>query len=310
MTQTAMSVAIDALSDPDVQVQDALRRLYVATRRMEASGLSEWLRSELNGYEEGSPLPDYRSKRFPIRLTFNGPMNSSAEIDVSVSELPAELTAPLEYLGLHEPVAELSALATGTKNPGMNLAMIWVEMYRRLAEEKGLPRMHMMVLNEARLTIPRSHLHGILDRIRSTALDLALDLEDLSPTVGSPGGPTVAEDPELARAATVYLTKIYGSDPVVTIAEQASVAAGDGSTAVQIVAGDIESLLRAAKAYLSNDALEDLARALDADEGTQGKNTNRFLAKVQGGGVALASGVSGNAAYEGLLQLIEAFGVG
>jgi hypothetical protein len=54
---TALESAVDALSDPNVAVADALRRLLVVSRRIGAGDLSRWLMGELSGFgaDEGSP---------------------------------------------------------------------------------------------------------------------------------------------------------------------------------------------------------------------------------------------------------------
>lgn len=87
---TALEMAIEALSDPSVTLPDALRRLLVVSRRIGADDLSDWVRGELNGYPLDGELPTYRAgKHLPIKLRFDGPMQSSATRLVTAGPVPA-----------------------------------------------------------------------------------------------------------------------------------------------------------------------------------------------------------------------------
>lgn len=237
---TALETAIDALSDPDVAAADALRRLLVVSRRIGADGLTEWLRGELSGFAVGDVVPAYRTgSHLPIKLRFDGPMGSADTMTLSPRELPPELTDGMERLAFREPVAELEALSQGERDPEMPLPMQWVALYRHFVEQGSVPHIEWMILNKASIGMPSTHLKGILDRVKSTALDLALSLEDVSSEVGTAGGPTVATDSRLAQQITLHLTQIYSGD-------NATIAAGDSATANRIEVGDISAVLTAA----------------------------------------------------------------
>lgn len=303
---TALEMAIEALSDPSVTLPDALRHLLVVSRRIGADDLSDWVRGELNGYPLDGELPTYRTgQHLPVKLRFDGPMQSSTTRLVSAAELPAKYTGALKGVGFREPVAELESLAGGESDPELQLPLGWMAAYRRDADEGKVPAIEYMVLNHAGLALPRTHLKGILDRIKSTALDLALSLEEISPAVGDPGGPTVADDPKLAQQVQVHVTQLFATDSTITIGDNATVASAKGATAVSIEAGDIEGLLDAAAALLQPEAVTALAEALKADGNQPADATQTFLSKVKAGAVQLAGGVATNAAYDGLVGLLK-----
>lgn len=303
---TALEIAVSALSDPDVAVPDALRRLLVVSRRIGADDLTDWLRGELNGYPADVEVPTYRKgDRLPVKLQFDGPMGMSATRFVSPSELPDQLAGVGKAADLREPVAELEALTAGNVDPQLTLPMAWISRYRRLAEEGKTPRIEMMVLNHAGIAIPRTHLNGILDRVKSNALDLALSFEDISPEVGDAGGPTVADDPRLAQQVDIHLTQLFATGSTITIGDHATVASGDGATAIRVEAGDVAGMLRAATAYLDSDGVEALAEALGIDGGKPDEATKSFLDRVKTGSYVLAGGLTTNAAYDGIVALLR-----
>jgi hypothetical protein len=299
-------MAIDALADPQVVLPDALRRLLVVSRRIGAADLSNWVLGELNGYTDDAELPKYRRPEgLSIKLRFDGPMQSSATRHVSAAELPRKLSSVTEGHGFREPVAELSSLANADDDPELQLPLGWIASYRRFAEERKAPSIEYMVLNHAGISIPRTHLQGILDRIKSTALDLALSLEDVSPHVGDSGGPTVEDEPMLARQIQIHLTQVFASDSTITLGDNATVASGVDAIAVHVDAGDIDALLSAAAALLQPDAVEALAQALRHDGALPAAATKTFLDRVKAGAVGLVGGVTSNAAYDSLVVLLK-----
>lgn len=299
---TPLNRAIEALSTPGTSGADALRSLLVVARRVGGDDLAQWLRHELDGYPEGSQLPRYRIlEGLPITLTWHGFFGSSATTKVSDHEIPEEIRPGKRHL--RQPVAELEALAALETDPSAQLPSSWVMLYRDYFAKGEAPGWEDMVVNYAAQLYPRTVLRGILDQVKTSALDLALELEQVAPHVGDPGGPTTETVPELGREITLRMTQIYGSGATVIVGDDASVATG-GSIAIRLDAGDVDGLLAAARTYLTQDGVEDLQRALDGDGGNPGENTTSFLSKVKAGGVALAAGVATNGAYDGLLGLL------
>jgi hypothetical protein len=295
---SSLEIAIAALSDPQASTAGAFRTLYVVARRMSAEDLTAWLSAELNGYPADLGVPEYRSaKSLPIQLHFDGPMQSWQKMSVSPQDLPNELGGSLTNHSLRDPIAELEALCSGEQDPQMALPMMWVEMYRSFIDQNRVPRPEMMVLNKAALVIPTTYLRGTIDRIKTAALDLAMSLEDVSPEVGSAGGPRVPDNPKLAETVNLYMTQIYG--------EGSTVAVGPEGRAVKVELGDVEGVLRAAARLLAPEALDELRRALAADGEEPGANTHGFLTRVRGGGVVLAGGVASSGAYEALMALLH-----
>ncbi|HRL47966.1 MAG TPA: hypothetical protein PLK46_05835 [Propioniciclava sp.] len=294
----ALENAVDALSDPNVALPDALRRLLVVARRIGADALADWIGHELNGYQAGDPLPSYRSAtNVPVALRFAGPFQSNVTRTFSVLELPDELRSTMDSVAIREPVASCVALAAGDQDPELPFPIFWVLRYRELAELNQAPGFQMMQLDHAAARFPRTHLLGVLDRIRTTGLDLALSFEDVSPNVGSLGGPTIDTDTELARVVNIGVINVFG--------ERANVAVGEGAQALQVNPGDVPALLEAAAHILEPEGVEALKAALDQDAQAAGPATRGFLLKVKEGAVGLVAGIGVNGAYDGLLHLLQ-----
>lgn len=297
---TTLEVAIDSLSDPAVSLADSLRRLLVVARRIGASEVGDWIRHELDGYAREDSVPDYRGgSHLPIRLDFVGVMMNPASRMVNRGDVPAELGDIMDSIAIRSPVAELAALAQrqGDSNPQLGFPTAWLVRFRSLVAEGKAITIEGMTLNGAAAEIPRTYLIGMLDRIRSSALDLALSIEDVSEEAGMPGGPTVATSAAVAHVVNVGLLQVYG--------ENATFAIGQGATAVRIEEGDVESLVEAARAFLDASGVREFKSSLEEDGGEYGARTRSFLERVRSGAAGLAIGVAGNAAYSGLLQLLS-----
>lgn len=300
---TPLSRAIEVLSTPDVRAAEALRSLYVVSKRLEDKALTRWIRSELDGYPAAETVPEYRKPGvLPITLTWHGYGGREATTTVTDLELPEHLR--LGETPMRQPIAELEELAAGKKDAAAQLPSPWLALYRRAFSEGKAPGYPGMQVNYASQLYPRTMLRGVIDRVKTSALDLALDLEGVSPEAGSVGGPTTTTDPQLHQPVTVFLTTIYGAGSTITIGDDANVAAGKGSTAIRLQAGDVEGMFKMASAYLDHGGVHEFQAALDQDGGQPGARTRGFLTNVLAGAQVLAGGITGNAAYEGLVALL------
>lgn len=298
---STMERAIDALSDPDVSIADALRRLLVVARRIEADDLAEWIKQELGGFSKDVESPDYRDgSSCLIAVRFDGYGGAFQTRRMSAVELPPELNGVLKGFRLGMPIAEIDALANGDgdTDPQMQLPAQWLQRFRDLAAEDRVPHMPLFTANHAAIVVPRTYLRGLLDRVKTVALDLALDIEDAAPDAGDSGGPTVDTEPALREAVASHMTLIFASNSNV------SVASGAGSVAMQLQVGDLEGFLAVARTILDEDGVSDLEAALREDGGEPGDATRGFLDRVRSGAYGLVGGLAVNGAYDGLMTML------
>lgn len=305
---SALEQAIDALSDPDVALSAALRRLYVVARRIGSTELAATITAEINGYGPSDPVPAYRTPGgLRVSVRFDGYGGSYDHLHLGKEELPDVLSGALADIVFREPVAELEALTTADeeKDPRLELSLGWVGAYRSLAAENKVPRFQMMQPSAAFITLPRTHLRGLLDRLRAAALELALDLEQVSTDAGSPSGPTVHTNADLRAASAQFVQITAGPGSVVNVGDANSSAVGDHATSTVLNVGDVAGLVEAASTFLSSEGRTEFEEALSADDNEAGEQTRSFLSRVRGGGYLLATGIGTNAAYDGLLELVR-----
>lgn len=161
--------------------------------------------------------------------------------------------------------------------------------------------MYLGSLFSARSVVTRQHLRGLLDTVRSKALEFALDLQAVDPEAGTAGGPTVDTDPTLSTTIYNVTNNIYGHG--------ANIAAGTHIKQRAVVkAGDAAGLIAAAQAAgLELSDAEEYVAAVKADGRTDGPRTSRFLERVRSGGITLAGNVTANIAAQQLIAAAAQF---
>lgn len=297
--------AIDALNAPSVALPDGLRGLLIVATRMKSVPLKNWLRSELHGYVAEDKVPSYREDlQVAVRMRFEGYAGMSSTIDLRPFDIPERLRAITKGMDLRQSTAEIETLVQGNADSMIKLPACWVQQYRNLAEEGKAIGVEMMVLNDARILISRNALMGMLDSIRTFAIEMALDVEGIAPEAGEAGGPTVDSDPELARSVDMIVNNIYG-DVITAQGDSVNVASGAGAVAVQLSNEGMDALLEKARHYLTEESVGDLEEALLKDGKSKGRHTDAFLERLKNGSVSLLNGVVVSGAYDGIKTLFS-----
>jgi hypothetical protein len=299
---TKLTEIIDAASDDDFTTSNLLRKVQTVAHRLQAENLGKWSQRELFGYKEGDPVPAYRGPfPTPVTGTWSGPGGSRLTNTVSAAGLPEGFVNAYFRTTILQPVADLELLSSSDKSPGMSWDPYIVQAYGQLvAEKKGGASFYLMELISARQTMPQNVLRGIIDSVRTTALQFALELEQISPRAGEPDGPTTA-DPEVKQVTNNFNFTINGDGN--------NIAAGsDIRQKATVKKGDIDSLVKAVvELGLQPEAVEDLRSAVMADGPQSADKTSNFISKLRAGGYALASGVSSNIAADGVMQVLGVF---
>lgn len=304
---TVLGAAINDLADPALALSDALRRLLIVGKRIEAKDLTDWVRNELDGYADDTEIPVYRRKaELPIGLKFDGPFNGSDTLTVFLEDLPTQLQIGSAFGSLCQSVSELKALSSGEHNPRIPLPPGWIGIYRGLAETESVPMRRGYVLNDAWITVPRTVIVGVLDRIRTVALDLVLNLEAISEHIGELGGPTVDTDSRIQTQINMHISTDNSVHNVgVTQGENLALAVGDGARVTQSAPTNVEELMEAAAQLLSSEGVSELAEAIKDDDGSPSESTRSFLERVRNESHLVATGVAASAAYTGLFDLVQ-----
>lgn len=291
---TLLDDILEASTDSSVATADLLRKVQIVAHRLGATEVVRWVKSELTGYPPGSELPSYRVMQTSVMGVFTGPMRSVIRHQLTVQ--PDELEG-MWTVRFREPLSEIQALGDLDSDPQREWPATVVQAYER----SGALRMEMHGLFSAHNIITRQSILGLLDIVRSKAMEFALELQTDYPDAGSPGGPTVSSNPDLSSTVYNVTNNIYGDGTNVATGHEIEQRS-------RVTKGDREALRRAVEAlgFAANDAREFIS-AVEEEQSLKKPKVLGFLGRVRSGAFALASGVATEAAATALVQLGESF---
>ncbi|MGR0320427.1 AbiTii domain-containing protein [Agromyces sp. ZXT2-3] len=291
---TLLDDIIDAATNSSIPATDLLRKVQVVAHRLGAAEVVQWVKQELAGYPQSADLPEYRVMNTNVLGTFAGPMRSF--IQQPLISRPNDL-AKYWTVELRQPLLELQGLAEGENDPTLSWPPNAVGRY----EASGVYRIEMHDLFSAEQVITRQSLRGVIDIVRSKALEFALELQAQFPEAGAVGGPTVESEPALA-AAVYYITNNITGDGT-------NVATGSHITQrSKIQKGDTEGLKRELSALgISASDAQEFVAALQAESNVDAPRTRGFIDKVRAGAITVAGSLSSDVVAGTLVELGKAF---
>lgn len=296
---TLLDEVISQASDGEATAM--LRKLMIVAHRLKAEPLLAWVKNEINGYKSGDDLPSYRGPLNSIvQAVITGPMGSKGTNTLSSHGVPEGFDGLFE-VSLFEPLAGIESLALSEDTVGIPWDPVAVGLYNGWIEKGMVPFLEYWGVYSATRRIPQSTLRGVVDIVRTKALEMALDLQADFPDAGEVDGPTV-QDPAVSATVMHITNNIYGS--VTGLAQGNEV-----RQRVTVKTGDLVGALTAAKAFLTDDSIAALSRILTepGNEGEKRSKLERFIQAIKGGTVSLAGGVVSNLAAEGVMDLASQF---
>jgi hypothetical protein len=153
--------------DKSARVSDLLRKALLVARKLKVVDLESWILFELNGYTDGSKIPDYRWMRGEIKSL--NPYNGMW-LPIMFRESQSEIHNSLTKRQCSQAIAEIESLISTMKN-GLLVMPYSSEIQAKLIEALDLDSPPFLIVQESRL-------HGITDAVRTTILDWALKLEE------------------------------------------------------------------------------------------------------------------------------------
>jgi hypothetical protein len=289
---TLLDEIIDGSTDSSVAVSDLLRKVQIVATRVGATDLVAWVKQELQGYT-GGDLPPYRRQRTSVKGLFTGPMQSQVRQDLPHHpDLDEWFTVEMS-----QPLMELEAFANGDSDPSREWNISAVKQYERT----GRYSISYHVLFSASNTITRQSLRGIIDTVRTKAMEFALELQEQSPDAGSQGGPTINSDSAMAQVVYNITNNITGHGT--------NIAAGtDIHQQSKVKQSDVDSLRSHAEGLgLSSDDAQEFASALQEEQSLDGTRVQAVLSRVRAGTVDLTSKVSASVIAGALLEAGKQF---
>lgn len=296
---TLLDEVIEQASDGDVAAM--LRKLMIVAHRLGADALLGWVKAELNGYDDPDDIPDYRGPfTVNVQAIITGPGLSKGTSTLTKHGMPDGFDWLFE-LRFKDPLATLEGFA-GSED---GIAIPWdpaiIGLYNGWIDEGRVPFIEYWGVYSAQKVFPQGALKGIVDVVRTKALELALDLQAEYPDAGEKDGPTV-DNPEVRAAVTTIVNNIYG--PITALAQGHNV-----TQKVRVQAGDLSGALNSARRFLDERSLEQLRDVLVRGGNDEDKRNRleKFVDAVKSGSVTLAAGVTTDLAAAGLLEVVTQF---
>ncbi|MFZ4896420.1 hypothetical protein ACL9RL_18410 [Plantibacter sp. Mn2098] len=287
---TYLDEIIDGSTDSSVTVTNLLRKVQIVATRVGAPEIVAWVKGELGGYTDPSvDLPPYRILNTSVTGLFTGYGGSQVK-----QSLPHHKKFKKWFVvELRQPLREIESFAEGDFDPSRD----WPDPVVQAYEQTGTYGIEDHSLFNASNVLTRQSLGGIIDMIRTKAMEFALELQAQSPDAGTLGGPTVSSDTGMAQTVFNITNNITGHGT--------NIAAGtDIQQHSTVQAGNLESLREFAESLgLPTQDAQDFAAAVKSDQSIEGTRVKAFLDRVRAGTVSITSKVTTGVI---VAQLVEA----
>jgi hypothetical protein len=266
VSQTLLRQIQEAATKQASDLPSLLRMCMLLAYRLGNDELNKWVESELDGYKDDDPLPNYR------KLSSVLPRIETYDLKRKKVEYQAPMSMDIEELSLNEAhrivrmrnaIAEISALAAGAD--------------RRFD------------------TFGRHRFAGIMDAVQNRVLRMSLELEKADATLGE-------GSPSDIPISTKHVINQIIHQTINIVGDHAIVSAPSTQTQTHVVAGDIDSLRAALQQLgLSPQEVEETALAVKDEKTPQGA-----IAKLRGLWDKLTGNkVVGKAAETGAVELVK-----
>lgn len=195
---------IQEATSPDCDVTRMLRLCKVLASRLKHEPLKEWVRCELEGYDDEVPLPAYRILPATNRGHYVG-LNYKATLDIPLSVLPEAARERYSIVEIRKGIAQFVDLARKGVTGG-HVELAWpVE----IALEYASKSVNYGQCIRAWQQISPSSLVGMIDQIKNKVLGFALDIEAEAPEAGSIPG--VSQGITSEQVTQFFTTNIQGN---------------------------------------------------------------------------------------------------
>lgn len=227
---------ISGATDGTKPVAELLRSAQVLAVRGGARDLQEWVKKERDGYSDEDVLPSYRGP-FSVnpKAHLVGPFNSQIRnIELPKRAFPSEFHGLFSY-SIYERMAEIEDLIeTGRDEVHIPWPADAVALANGFIQSGEIKLVAMHSIAAAWIPIGRAAMVRVVDAVRTRILDLALELEQVSPRLGDVAGNEMQHKEEISAkfAANIIANNVNFGETVTP------------NYGVSITSGDAESLAR------------------------------------------------------------------
>lgn len=272
-----------AAIDPSRSLSDLLRMCQILAARLRHEPFREWVRHELGGYPNDATLPTYRGPfEADLKADTHGAFGAEVRgVGVPDYAIPADVRASVKEMAFYQGVGTLENLVADAQRTAQLVVATQFPVDVAVLVKVIVDQQTVRMWKE----LPVAMVAGILDAVRSKALDFTLEIEAANPQAGEATTGSTPPVP-VARTEAIFNTVILGGN----------VAVGPNAT-VQVVQGDLGSLM----AYLETQGVaeadrRELEAALAADENTLGERVKGWLGAMVAKTASFGANVGANAA--------------
>lgn len=215
-------IVCGATDSESISTSDLLRKVYVVARRVKADLIAAWVKNELKGYSCETDLPLYRRDLLTRVVGEWGDFGQ----EVHQFTMPPPLEEKNRHLftvNLQESIAELEGLASANEPVTQYWSSESMSRINELVKEGRVSNVKGLKLYRAYKDISVEMLKGVIDSVRTKALELALDLQDINPYAGESAtmSSTVENDEGIANVVNNFEITVFGDGANVSYGDNA-----------------------------------------------------------------------------------------
>lgn len=282
-----LSEIINILTNDTQSLTNALLKTKVLAYKLNNDKLLKWVNNELNGYESGSILPDYRTIPTTVIGSFSNGFQRATNAQIPTSHLDSKLQEALSKTNMTTSVSNLEHLAANKdESLGQPLPPELCGYISRNFPYDGF------VVEFAKKSLTKGQIVSILAQIRSKLLEFILELDKEK------------KDAEITSISNKEVDKILTTT---IIGNNNVVLSGDNNTQtvnITIKKNDLKSLIKLLEKYnVEEDDIREITDVLnsekpDYEKKELGPKAKTWLTKMLGKAVQgtwdIAAGIGAN----------------
>jgi hypothetical protein len=183
--------------NPSIEVSSLLRKAYVVAKKLKVNDFADWLSKELNGFNSGDEIPNYRKVQGTIKA--HNPFHGWVPVILQDTEMAENLSTRM----INQSIPELENVIKNAKDRNID--------YGTIRFPNDIERLLMSTFEVElvpQLLVDNSQIHKIIESVRNTVLEWALKLEE-DGILGE--GMTFSEkEQEKASTTTYHITNNIG----------------------------------------------------------------------------------------------------
>lgn len=170
---------VQILSDVHPNLENALIKTKVLLHRLGERTYVDWVNKELNGYQDGDEVPEYRIIYSSVTISVSNGYTRWPNVPAALGHLDRDKRDWYEKNKLRQSISSLESLAQGEGDTLVRVIPpeMWGPLRKNLTQGTFIEHAH--------CEMTKAQLQGALTQVRSRLLDFVLELEGKIPSDAS-----------------------------------------------------------------------------------------------------------------------------